>query len=82
MGQSFYSSEEVDLILAGIESNQRREVLLCIDEILSALDTASPAMDQWRAARRSIQLVEGRKFAAMAGIPVGAMHGESAQSDS
>ena len=82
MGQNFYSSEEIDHMLVGIESNQRREVLLCIDEILSALDTASPAMDQWRAARRSIQLIEGKKFAAMAGISVGAMHGESAQSGS
>ena len=79
MGQHFYSSEELDHMLVEMKFHQRRDVLLCIDEILTSLDTASPAVDQWKAARRSIQLVEGNKFAAMAGIPVGVEHGESAQ---
>lgn len=79
MGQYFYTSEEVDRMLVEMKCHQRRNVLLCIDEILTALDTASPAVDQWKAARRSIQLVEGNKFAAMTGVPIGAAHGESVQ---
>lgn len=79
MGQSFYSSEELDHMLAEMKFHQRRDVLLLIDEILTALDKTSPAVDQWKAARRTIQLGEGNKFAAMAGAPPGASHGESAQ---
>ena len=79
MDQDFYSSEELDCMLAEMKFHQRRNVLLCIDEILSTLDTASPAVDQWKAARRSIHLVEGKKSAAMVGMPIGAMHGESAR---
>ena len=77
MGQNLYSSEEVDRMLAEIKSHQRREVLLRIDEILTALDAASPAVDQWKTARRSIQLIEGNKFAAMAGVPFVPAPGES-----
>ena len=72
MGQHFYSSEEIDRMLIEMKFNQRRDVLLCIDEILTALDSASPAVGQWKAARRSVQLVEGRKYAAMAGASTGA----------
>lgn len=79
MGQDFYSSEELDHIVAEMKVHQRRDVLLCIDEILTALGTTSLAVGQWKAARRSIQLVEGNKFAAMAGVPIGAAHGESAR---
>ena len=79
MGQSFYSSEELDHMLAEMKFHQRRDVLLLIDEILTALDTASPAVDQWKAARRTIQLGERDKFVAPAGMPAGAAHGESAQ---
>ena len=79
MGQNFYSSEELDHVLAEMKIYQRRDVLLCIDEILTALDTASPAVDQWKATRRSIQLVEGNKFATMAGVPIGVAHGEPAR---
>ncbi len=79
MGQNFYSSEELEHMLAEMKVDQRRDVLLCIDEILTALDTASPALDQWKAARRSVQLVEGNKFAVMAGVPNGAAHGEPAR---
>ena len=79
MGQDFYSSEEIDHMLAEMKAHQRRDVLLCIDEILTALDKTSPAMDQWKAARRSIQLIEGNKFAAMAGFPIGTAHGNAAQ---
>lgn len=80
MEQNFYSSEEFDRMLAEMKAHQRRDVLLRIDEILTALDTASPAADQWKAARKSVQLVEGGRFAAMAGVPAGAVHGESAHS--
>ena len=79
MDQSYYSSEELNRMFAEMKCHQRRDVLLCIDEILTALDMASPAVGQWKAARRSIQLIEGNKFAAMAGIPIGAAHGGSAQ---
>ena len=72
MNPNYYSSEELDHMLAEMECHQRRDVLLCIDEILTALDEASPAVNQWKAARRSIQLVEGNRYAAMAGIPAGA----------
>lgn len=69
MSQNFYSSEELDLMLAEMKAHQRRDVLLCIDEILTALDSASPATSQWKAARRSIQLVEENKFAARLSDP-------------
>lgn len=78
MGQNLTQPEEIDYILAEMKSHQRRDMLLRIDEILAALDTTSPAADQWKAARRSIQLVEGNKFAAMTGVPTGAAHGELA----
>lgn len=79
MGQDFYSSDELDRVLAEMKVYQRRDVLLCIDEILTALDATSPAVGQWKAARRTIQLGEGNKFAAMAGVPAGAARGESAR---
>ena len=78
MGQSFYSLEELNHMLAKMKMHQRRDVLLCIDEILTALDTASPAVGEWKAARRTVQLVEGNKFTAMSGAPVGVAHRESA----
>jgi len=79
MGQDFYTSDELDRMLAEMKVYQRRDVLLCIDEILTALDTTSPAAGQWKAARRTIQLGEGNKFAAMAGVPTGAARAESAR---
>lgn len=79
MGNDFYSTEELDHMLAEMQFHQRRDVLLCIDEILTALDTASPAVGQWKAARKSIQLIEGNKFAAMAGATTGAAQREVAQ---
>lgn len=69
MDQSFYTSEELEQILAEMKIHQRKAVLLCIDEILTAIDTASPAGEYWKAARRHIQLIEGKKFVALAGIP-------------
>jgi len=80
MGQNFYSSEELDHIVAEMKGGQRRDLLLCIDEILTALDTTSPAVGQWKAARRSIQLADGNKFTALAGVSTGAVNGESAWS--
>lgn len=75
MGHKFPSSEKSNCMLTEMERHQRRDVLLCIDEILTALDTASPTVDQRNAARRFVQLIEGNKFAAMAGVPIGAAHG-------
>jgi len=72
MNQNFYAPEELDHVLMGMKSHQRRDMLLCIDEILTALDMTSPAVERWRAARRHIQLIEGNKSAALAGIPIGA----------
>ena len=77
MGQNFYSPEEIDLMLEVIKSHQRKELLLRIDEILATLDTASPAVGQWKNARRVVQMIERGKFAAMAGSPVGAAHVDS-----
>ena len=64
MNQHFYTSEELDLILAEIKEHQRRDMLLRIDEILAVLDSASPAGAHWKIARRHIQFIEGKKFAA------------------
>ena len=58
-------------MLAEMKVHQRRDVMLLIDEILTTLDTASPAADKWKSARRFVQLIEGNKFAAMAGVPAG-----------
>lgn len=77
MGQNLTQPEELDYILAEMKSHQRRDMLLRIDEILATLDMASPAADQWKAARRSIQLIEGDKPAAMRGEPTGAAHGDN-----
>ena len=71
MNQHFYTSEELDLILAEIKEHQQRDLLLRIDEILTALDAASPAGLPWKAARRHIQLIEGKRFAAKAGDSIG-----------
>ncbi len=62
MDQPFYSPEEIDHILEAIKSYQRREVLLRIDEILTALDTTSPAVNQWKTARKTVQLIEGKNL--------------------
>ncbi len=80
MGQSYSSSEELDHVLAEMKFHQRRDVLLRIDEILTALDKASPAVDQWKAARKHIQLIEVNDLAAMAGAQTGAAYGELARS--
>ena len=70
MNQHFYTSEELDLILAEIKEHQQRDLLLRIDKILTALDAASPAGLPWKAERRNIQLIEGKKHAAQTGVPV------------
>lgn len=69
MNQHFYTSEELDHILAEIKEHQRKEVLLCVDEILTLLDTTSPARLPWKAAHRHIQFIEGNKFSALTSVP-------------
>jgi len=69
MNLHFYTSEELDLIRAEIREHQHRETLLRIDEILTVLDTESPAGLPWKKASGHIQLVEGKKFPALAGVP-------------
>lgn len=64
MKQNAYVPEELDLVLAEIKEQQRRDLLLHIDEILIALDAESPAGIYWKTARKHIQLIEGNKFAA------------------
>lgn len=71
MSQNSCVSEELGLSLEEIKDHQRRGLLLCIDEILTTMDMANPAMGQWEAARSRIQLIEGNKFAALASIPIG-----------
>ena len=57
MGQNFYSSEELQHMLEethmleGTKVHQRLDVLLCIDEILTVMDMASPDVDQFKAAQ-------------------------------
>ena len=63
MNQSFYMPEELDRILAEMKVHQRRDMLLCIDEILTTLDMASPAGKQGKAAWRHIQFIGRNKFA-------------------
>ena len=63
MSQNFFMLEELDHILAKMKVHQHRDMLLCIDEILTTLDMASPAGKQWKAARGHIQFIEGNKFA-------------------
>ena len=69
MNPDFYTPEELDHILAEMKVHQRRDMLLCIDEILTTLHTTSPAGKQWKAARRHIQLIEGNKFANQPSAP-------------
>ena len=63
-------------MLAEMKAHQRRDVMLLIDEILITIDSASPAADKWKSARRFVQLIEGKKYAPIAGVPAGATHGE------
>ena len=63
MNPDFYTMEELDHILVEMKAHHHRDMLLCIDEILTTLDTASPAGKQWKAARRHIQFIDGNKFA-------------------
>lgn len=63
MNQDFYTQEELNHILAEMKAHHRRDMLLRIDEILTTLDTTSPAGIQWKVARRHIQLIEGNKLA-------------------
>ncbi len=77
MGQKL--TLEIDHMLAEMNLKQRRDVLLCIDEILTALDTASPAVDQWKTARRYVQRVGGITPAAMTNISTHAAPGVPAQ---
>ena len=79
MGQNFHLSKELNHGLEEMKAHQRLDVLLCIDEILTVMDMASPAVDQWKAARRSFQLGEGSKLDAMTSVSTGAGHGESAR---
>ena len=72
MNQHFYTAEELGRIQEEIKVHQSREMLLCIDEILATLDTTNPAGLPWETARRHIQLIEGNRFATLAGVPVGA----------
>jgi len=55
MNQHFYTSEELDHILAEIKIHQPRNILLRIDEILAALNKTSPAEIQRKAAFNSLQ---------------------------
>lgn len=71
MNQNFYTSGELDHILAEMKVHHRRDMQLSIDEILTTLDTASPAGMPWKAARRHIQLIEENKFANQ---PIGAIN--------
>ena len=72
MGQHFYTSAELDQIMAEIKEHQRKDMLLRIDEILAVLGTTAPAGEPRKAAGRHIQLIEGKKLSAMAGIQAGA----------
>jgi len=76
MNQNSYTPEEIDHILADIQAaikeHQRREFLLRMDEILTAMDTASTTGEEWKEARNFIQLMDRNKFAVLAGVQTGA----------
>jgi hypothetical protein len=59
MGPKLSSPEESYSALMEMKCHQRRDVLLCIDELLTSLDSASHAADQREAARRLVQLIGG-----------------------
>ena len=59
MDQSFYTSEELERKLAEMKIHERREILLCVDEILAFLNTEGPAEKHWKAGQKFIQA--GRK---------------------
>ena len=63
MDQDFYTSEELNHILAEMNVHNCRDMLLCIDEILTTMDATSPVGIQWKAVRRHIQLIEENKLA-------------------
>ena len=63
MNQDFYTSEEIDHILAEMNVHNCKDMLLYIDEILTTLDATSTAGMQWKAALRRIQLIEENKLA-------------------
>lgn len=73
MNPDFYTPEELNHILVEMKAHHHRDMLLCIDEILTTLDMASPAKRQWKAARRHIQFIEGNKFANQ---PIGSIKNE------
>ena len=58
MGQNFCSAQELDHMLAEMKVHQRRDVLLCIDEILTGMDMTRPAAAQWTVARKTVQFIE------------------------
>lgn len=45
MGRHFYTSAELDHILAEINEHQHKDTLLRIDEILSVLGATTPAVN-------------------------------------
>lgn len=70
MGQHFYTSAELDQIMAEIKEHQHKDMLLRIDEILAVMDTAIPVGGTRKTPRRHVQLIEGKKFSTLSGIHV------------
>lgn len=59
MSQESYTSEELDRILMEMESRHCRDILLCIHEVLNALDTTKPDEERSRSAMSCMQLASG-----------------------
>lgn len=71
MNHNFYSSDELEQILAEMKISQRKELLRCIEDILASMGTVNQAGDYWKAARMHVHFVEGRKFPSLAVVPCG-----------
>lgn len=61
MNQNSYTSWELDHILMEMESRHRRDILLCIHEVLNAMDTTKPSEERSRSARRCMEFAGGGK---------------------
>ena len=59
MGQKSYTPEELNRLLMEMESRHRRNILLCIHEVLNALDTTKPDEERSRSAMSCMQLASG-----------------------
>lgn len=61
MDHGFYTSEELERKLAEMKIPQRREVLLCVDEMLAFMNSVCPIEERWKPGQRFIHAGEKSK---------------------